>query len=97
MKRFILVRTALDPRFPSDVFGVPWRATWVGDTTVDVFFYAGGLAEAKKHVRDRFPDATFSDEKRDSAQALASFIRTAVEVAACSLFLLAISVWWILT
>jgi hypothetical protein len=100
MKRFVLIKTALDPRFPPDVFGVPWRATWAGrgcTTTIDVFFYAADITAAKQHVRDKYPGATFSDEKRDSALILADILRTAATITAASLFFTAIAVWWILT
>lgn len=100
MKRFILVKTALDPRFPPEYFGLPWRATWAGrgcTVTIDVFFYAADIAAAKQRVRDRYPDATFSDEKLDSAQVIGTILRTAAHVVAGILFFAAISVWWILT
>ncbi|HMH99010.1 MAG TPA: hypothetical protein VK577_20940 [Bradyrhizobium sp.] len=100
MKRFILVKTALDHRFPPDVFDVPWRATWAdrgGTVTIDIFFYAADITAAKQHVRDRYPGATFSDEKRDSALILADILRTAASITAATLFLTAIAVWWIIT
>lgn len=100
MKRFILVKCAVDDRFPPEVFGRLWRATWAGrgcTVTIDVFFYARDVIAAKQHVRDRFPDATFSDENRDSAQVIGTILRRAAELAAFILFFAAISVWWILT
>ena len=40
-----------------------YRAScWGDDKKVDLFFYAKGTAEAKDHVRKRYPDATFGDE-----------------------------------
>jgi len=100
MKRFVLIKTALDPRFPPEHFGTPWRATWAGrgcTVTIDLFFYADDVFAAKKHVRDRYPDAAFSDEKRDPAQVIGTILRRAVELTAFVLFFAAISVWWILT
>lgn len=100
MKRFILVKTALDPRFDPEVFGLPWRATWAGRgciVTIDIFFYARDVIAAKQHVRDRYPDATFSDENRDSAIILAGILRTAATITAATLFFTAIAVWWIIT
>jgi hypothetical protein len=42
-----------------------WRATHVKDdgNPIDVWFWAADLAGAKQHVRDKYPDATFSDER----------------------------------
>ncbi len=100
MKRFVLTRTAPDPRFDPECFGHQWRATWAArgsDITVDIFFYAKDVAEAKKHVRKRYPDATFSDEKQDPVQVTVTILRGAAELVAFILFFAAISVWWILT
>jgi len=100
MKRFVLIKTAPDPRFDTALFRCLWRATWAGrgcTVTIDLFFYAADMAAAKQYVRDRHPDATFSDEKRDSAQILGTILRTAAHVVAGILFFTAISVWWILT
>lgn len=97
MKRFVLVQCAVDDRFPPEVFGRLWRATWAGrgcTVTIDVFFYAHDIIAAKKHVRDRFPDAIFTDEV---AYALKNGARMLGELTAFILFFAAIAAWWILT
>lgn len=56
MIRFILVKMV------GERFGAPlWRATH-GPTGVDLFFYACNEADAKQHIRLRYPGAVFSDE-----------------------------------
>jgi hypothetical protein len=59
--KFVLVKTTMD----AARFGVPqWRATCAEiDKATDIFFYACNEADAKQHVRLRYPVAVFSDEE----------------------------------
>jgi hypothetical protein len=58
--RFIFIVVEIE----DSVSAIPlWRATCASeDLTVDMWFYAQTLAEAKAHVRKKYPAATFSDE-----------------------------------
>jgi hypothetical protein len=52
--RFVLVETSL----------VKWDRTWRATSdSVDHFFPAADLEAAKKYVRDRYPDAYFTDDR----------------------------------
>lgn len=39
-----------------------WRATHIGATTVDIFFWAADESAARLHVLRRFPSAMFSGD-----------------------------------
>lgn len=69
--RFVLVECPEGMRR----WGIPqWRATAVTKAkTVDIFFYAANEADAKQHIRNRYP-AIFSDEKFRSLGEITSIL-----------------------
>ena len=60
--RFVLVQC----KGGEERWGIPqFRATCATEKkTIDVFFFAFDVDAAKRHVRARYPDAYFSDERR---------------------------------
>jgi|EndMetStandDraft_7_1072992.scaffolds.fasta_scaffold1604739_2 hypothetical protein len=58
--RFILVQVQWPALFP----GKEWRAT---SETDDIFFSAPDVDAARAHVRQRYPNATFTDQEQDHA------------------------------
>ena len=61
--KFVLVQIR-DERVPVFDGISPWRATHVKacGNAIDIIFWACCVDCARRHVRDRFPSAVFSDE-----------------------------------
>lgn len=60
---FVLVRVR-DERIDMFAPYLPWRATHVGERTIDVFFWATSQDAAEAEIVKRYPDATFTHSEK---------------------------------